>query len=216
MKTTLKQLMGWMVAGAGLSPCLDAAVVSTFDTDADGWYTRDLVGLATAPPGATSSVTWDPAGFIQTTDTLDWVAFAAPAKFLGDKSAYYGGTLSFDLGATWNDGVAYPNAVLYSGGNAVAYVTSPPATVGFTSYSLPLAPGGWSWNGATVATAAQIQSVLADLDGLFVSADWFSGADDARLDNVRLAAVPEPASLAAMATLGLLGFAGGRRATRPP
>ena len=71
MKTTLKQLMGWMVAGAGLSPGLDAAVVSTFDTDADGWYTRDLVGLATAPPGATSSVTWEPAGVIQTTDTLD-------------------------------------------------------------------------------------------------------------------------------------------------
>ena len=208
MKSSSRLLLA---AALPLASHLHAAVLSTFDTGVDGWYTADVSGPNWTPTGSTGSATWNAAGYIETTDTLGYTAFAAPAKFLGNMSAYYGGALSYDLGDALNDLDAWPNAILYGGGNTLTYVTLPPATTGFTSYKIPLAPGNWLWNNGAAASAAQIQSVLVDLDGLYFHADWNTGEDRSRLDNVRLEAVPEPAAGAALAALGLLGYAFRRR-----
>lgn len=78
---------------------------------------------------------------------------------------------------------------LYFSGN------SPPTT--FASYNIPLTPAGWRLNdfhNGTEPTAAIMQSVLGNLDGLYIDGDWHDGIETAGLDNVRL--VPEPTSSA--------------------
>jgi hypothetical protein len=69
---------------------------STFDTDIDGWSSIDSNTGATPAFQATGG---NPGGFIQVFDGVGGTAtfYVAPAKFLGNKSACYGGTLKFDL-----------------------------------------------------------------------------------------------------------------------
>ena len=96
-----------LVVAVGLLSILPSAThaqlaVSTFGTDADGWVVADrseldLHFIGTRPvihitPGG------NPGGFLQASDTTtNWWYWRAPAKFLGDKSIAYGGSLSFDL-----------------------------------------------------------------------------------------------------------------------
>jgi hypothetical protein len=199
-----------------------ASLVSTFDLDAEGWKTADLSQVTGKPTGATAAVSYNSSGYIVTSDTLDWCNFAAPSAFLGDKSAYYGGRFSFDLGDTYNDFgvpgalVAGPLIVLYGNNTVIAVPSLPPAKQGFTHYSLPLLAGNWlavtsfAPGGLAPASTATIRHVLENLQGVYISADWHTGEDDSRLDNVVLAApVPEPSTfLTGFVALGLLGWIG--------
>lgn len=198
---------------ASTATVIGAAIISTFDSGADGWRTADIQTSNFAPTGSFGSVIPISGGdgFIVTEDTLGWIAFAAPAKFLGNQSDKYGGTLSFDLGSDWNDGAAYPLAVLYGGGNTLVLQGGPPATVLFSHYDLALVPGNWRFNNGALADAAQIQGVLTDLQGLFIDADWHTGTDWSRLNNVVLTAIPEPVACLGASGLAVLGFAAYRR-----
>ena len=66
-------------------------ILSTFDTDLDGWTSSSGGSTTFATTGG------DPGGFLRDLDLDNTDMFvSAPAKFLGDKSAFAGGTVSFD------------------------------------------------------------------------------------------------------------------------
>ena len=192
-------------------PVARADVTSFFDTDAEGWtgYGDFAVNVNWHATGG------NPGGTIELVDSVSggvmyWVA---PAKFLGNQSGSYGRTLSFDLRQV----IGSPNqfsdsdVVLVGSGVTLVIDLSPnPATNGaWTSFSVPLSTGAWKVGslGGTTATAAQLQSVLGNLSGLAIRAEYQTGADTDYLDNVVLSAVPEPSAWAAMALgLGVLGW----------
>lgn len=183
------------------------AVLSNFDLGAEGWQTCNLdvvSGLSDdfATPDWLSGDDGH-TGSLLTGDVAGFCFYTAPAKFLGAQSAAFGSTLSFDTYAPDNDGAVYPAVALRSGSTLLFHNALPPGK-SWSTTSIPLTGSEWSLspteNGSGVSDD-QLQSVLGNLDGLFIQADWyfkFEGADTTGLDNVRLGAVPEPASLAAL------------------
>ena len=186
-----------------------ARVVSDFSSGAEGWSTVDLLGL-TGP----AAVTWDSAGFIATLDTHKWNVFSAPAKFLGDKAGFAGGTLSLRLSDDMSDPLpGWPVAFISNGTTTLAswpYAVPGPA---FTSFSFVLDTGSWVTAASSHPSGAEFATVLGGLVGLYINADFKTdGNDYARLDDVVLTAVPEP-KISAMLLAGIvmLGALGRRR-----
>lgn len=185
---------------------------STFDTGAEGWK---------AGNGA-SNFTWHstgghPGGYVSANDAATdkvW-AFIAPDSFLGNMSAAFGGTLSYDLKSSnpsLSSGGAYPEVKLIGGPGGLVLVEATNDAPGkfWNTFSVQMTPGAWhigDLNGA-VATAADLQSVLGNLTALYIRGEFSLKADVGSLDNVVLssAPVPEPEQsallLAGLAALG--------------
>ena len=194
---------------------------STFSAGAEGWEVGDFFSST----GATSP-TWlaaggNPGGFIQTTDIFDWNAFQAPAAFLGNQSAAYGGSLHLDSQVLASDGADYPMVAISDGSTILQFPTAPPGTA-WTSYDISLlASAGWevsdgAGNSLGAATEAQLQTVLGNLQFLNVDADWLTGNDTVGLDNVRLSSprttgVPDGGSSLALFSIAVVGLAALRR-----
>lgn len=197
----------------------DLIAISTFDTGDDGWIAVDLPNSLGNPPPvlATYSLTYNasggnPGGFVSMTDvTGDWVMFSAPAAFLGNKSAAFGGAIVFDLQSDFGGIDGYPAVTLVGDGMALYYPTTAPATT-WTAYGIQLLPTGWKLGDYVAGpepTAAEMQGVLSNLTALYINSDWTFGVETSGLDNVvmagHMAAVPEPGSLT-LASLGSLGL----------
>lgn len=195
-----------------------AAVISEFSRDAEGWSSVDLLGL-TDP----AAVTWDSAGFIATLDAHEWNAFSAPAKFLGDKSGFAGGTLSLRLSDSMSDPPpGWPVAFITNGTTRLA--SWPFAAPGpeFASFSFALDAASWVTVPPSLLSlpsqlshpsGAEFATVLGGLVGLYINADFkTNGNDYARLDDVVLTAVPEPEiSVMLLAGIVMLGALRRRR-----
>jgi hypothetical protein len=101
---SIKQLITHPALFFVLANPVHAAVISssTFDTDSEGWSVADW-GCTGTCIVATYPVTYnasggDPGGYVSSTDpSPNDFRFAAPAKFLGDQTAAYGGSLHLDL-----------------------------------------------------------------------------------------------------------------------
>jgi hypothetical protein len=201
---------------AAAVPIFSAAIVSsTFDNPADGVDGWTIVGDGSAPAHVPAG--GNPGGYITTTDQAagSIVYWVAPAKFLGDRTAAFGGTITFDLrqsiaGSQFVDN--NPLVRLTGNGTVLSFFGSGPATA-FTSYTVPLtAAAGWTSGGAP-ATEAQIQNALANLTDFRIRAEFaFLAGDVDDLDYVAINAIPEPSTLGFM-VLGGLGLAGLRAAT---
>jgi hypothetical protein len=186
-----------------------AGVLSSFNTNDEGWTVGNL------QPGSASTVelpTHNVGGFITTTDVTALTGFLAPAAYGGNLSSYLGQTVQFDLSDAQVDGTAYASLILYSGSTSITFGASAPGT-SFTHYTIPLAAAGWTVYpgggvvGTTPVTDDLFLSVLNNVTGFAINADWHSGDDVTSLDNVLLgtvSAVPEPSTWAMM----ILGFAG--------
>lgn len=201
---------------AGLASA-SQSISSTFDADAEGWGFLNDARL----------FTWtgdlgNPAGAIRATDQGDgriWY-FSASAEYLGNRSNFYGGLISWEVaGITGNQTSIPDRADVMLSGNGI--------TIGIDADVQPV-NGQWTFwsvdvheiadwriitnvgNGTlgTEASAAEIQSVLADLTGLYIRGEYTNGADSAALDNVLFAPIPTPGALA---VIGLAGLASGRR-----
>lgn len=205
-----------VLIAAPVSARAGVIVESTFDSDAEGWLVGDLFFAAGTSPAQFVPVGGNPGGFLRTGDLFGWNAYHAPASFLGNQSAAYGGNLHLDTRILSSDGIDYPMVVISDASTRLQFRTVPPGT-SWTSFDLPLlASAGWevaaddSGDPGVAATEAQLLAVLSDLMFLSIDADWQTGEDQVDLDNVRLespAAVPEPCTGALMGLgLALAGY----------
>lgn len=183
-----------LAAGLGLPAPAPAATLlsSTFNTDVDGW---------TAQGDTSAPATWiasggHPGGYVQVSDTASGgvMFWAAPAKFLGDKSAAYSGRLRFDLRQS---DVSSPfddrDVILDGGGLTLVYDTANNPGTSFTRYSVPLTPVGW--HETTLSgprpTVAEFKTALASISALRIRAEYRNGPDVDAIDTVVLTAPPE-------------------------
>jgi hypothetical protein len=162
------------------------AIVSTFDDDADDWTViNDSAGVEFFEDGG------NPDGHIQATDlaTGGIYSFAAPAKFLGDKSAFSGGTFQFD---TRTDSVSpVANGTLFLQGAALTLALATPSPTGGvfqTVFASLDTSADWRIGSAfgAVATQAQIDAVLSDLTAILVPGEYGGDIDTGSLDNVQM------------------------------
>ena len=207
--STLRHCLVLAASNFILAGAQAAGVASTFDIDADGWYVSDSLGKGTGTANWIS-------GVIQTADQFGETSFHAPAKFNGDWSSLYGSTLSFDLTEVGRDSGAdaYYTAIVASGANVLYWYGGAPLTT-FSTFVAPLTEldtrwrlGGTGFNPAsgTAPTAAEFQSILGNITRLQINAEFITGADNTRLDNVILGAVPEPQTYLLL-SLGLFAVA---------
>src|ERR1044072_8484693 len=106
----------------------DAIVMSTFDTDTEGWSGVSLD--ASYNLTGTHTVNWngsggDPGGHAWRLDPQGGsrLYFVAPAKFLGDLSAAYGGTLNYE--------VRHSGGTLYNAADVILTGGTSPLTLFF-------------------------------------------------------------------------------------
>jgi hypothetical protein len=221
--------------GCAFAISAQAAVIAqnSFDAGAEGWTVGDFFAATGAASPTFVAAGGNPGGFIRTTDLFGWNAYHAPAAYLGNQSAAYGGHLLLDQQIVSSDGLDYPMVVISDGTLMLQFRTTPPGT-NWTHYDIRLlASAGWEVaNGSGLAgpaaSEAQLQQVLGNLQFLNIDADWLSGSDQVDLDNVCLEGprggrtsaclapannVPEPAPLGLLA-LGLTSALIARRVRR--
>lgn len=203
----------WVLAVVFTWPACQGSVIvqSSFGSGDEGWRVGDLTGVGPLVAPTYFGGGGNPGGFIRAQDLFWWTAFIAPASFLGDMSAAYGGQLRFDQRELANSGGAAPAVALEGAGLRLGHAGVMPGTV-WTTIVVPLTPGGWV-NGATLApaTAEELLAALSNLTALRINADYLDGPDQVDLDNVVLL-TPEPSTMAMLAAaLGLLLLARHRR-----
>ncbi|MFC7156938.1 alkaline phosphatase D family protein [Halomarina halobia] len=172
-------------------------VESTFDEDAEGWLVSNNGG-SNLPEYFESG--GNPGGHIGDAENKGGVAwyYQAPFKFLGDRAAFYGGTLSFDLRQEQTDRQfdAEPteggDVLLVSGERKLVYeFRGPDATPGteWTSFEVPLtADAPWIdlASEEPLATEDTLRAVLEDLEVIRIRGEYRGGDDRSYLDNVVL------------------------------
>jgi len=183
----------------------NAAISSTFDSDSDGWLAADLPGNGDyAAPIATFEPTWNaaggsPGGFISAADpSTNAYFFQAPAAYLGNRSEYVGGALTFEITTSHNNWEGDRIVVLVgdNGKVVVAPIAQPPVANTWLAYSVPLTASSFLKNNlqGTGVNAAELAAVMGDLEAIYVPAEFATPAiETTGLDSVSL--VPEPASL---------------------
>ncbi len=159
---------------------------SSFDTDAEGWIKHGEGTLYYVSSGGNQG------GYIE---FEDWEAmpggFLAPDNFKGDLSAYSGGTLSFDLKNTVDNGngalstygmIRLISGTLYAERNPVPY---PSYLTAWTTFSIPLTADEWG------VTPAQWDSILFNVTEVQIlmdpQGDFY---DRSALDNFTITAPP--------------------------
>lgn len=190
-------LMVAVLAVTAAAPVM-ADITSTFDTDADGW---------TLAPGHDrgSTLTYaatagNPGGCVEFNDAAGGAAdeFLAPAKFLGDDSGYYDGSLNFLLAddASSDSDLTSMVTITDADGNALAQPFADFTRGGYVQFGYALNEnGGWfyypagSTKGST-PTRAEFQAVLGKVSSLVIRADFHSGTEHTFLDNVVLSTTP--------------------------
>ncbi|MEO0716785.1 MAG: laminin B domain-containing protein, partial [Planctomycetota bacterium] len=135
----------------GAAACVSTAsgsVVSTFDTDADGWgITGDANGFTWSATGGSTGETDD--GYVFANDAGQGIIwnFDAPVKFLGDQSEFAGGMLSWDLiqiSTPGSDIDDQPDVILKGAGLVLVVEAGASPAGTWTSYDVALSEaGGW-------------------------------------------------------------------------
>ena len=187
-----------------------SAQSSSFNNGSDGWRVGELFGM-----GGGRAAAFQANGFVQTSDAYGWNAYWAPSEYLGDKSSYYGSTMSLDLRVSDVNDVFHPMLVISDGTTRLQYRTDAPGT-SWETYVIPLSEDGWEMArvdgqaGAPVSHALFMQ-VLSNLAFVHFDADWKSSGGHVDLDNVSMGTTafavvtPEPAPLALLVS-GALGL----------
>ncbi len=218
-----------------------ATIQSTFDLTGEGW--RDLTysnpGVFISDNGLANfdALFGNPAGSVDTTDPGGTVAarFGAPAGYLGNKSGFIGGSITFQLIIKAMPGVislpAVPGVVAFENSamnRGIGYTGPLPNAATWTTYTAQLSPNGLLnpllvgyWGAfdlddptgtASQAMPIDFTNVLGNVTRLTINGEVTDGTDDTiALDNVHLV-IPIPAALPLMASaLFGLGFAARRR-----
>jgi hypothetical protein len=200
--------MGAIFAALGANA---ATISSDFATDLDGWTISGGSGALSY-----SATGGNPGGylFVDNAEGATIVRAIAPAKFLGDLSAFDGGTLSFDGNLLTKGSVPFyapygqVRISTTSGTPATLDLVPADPTVGvWTSYGVTLDAATW---GQTPARWAQI---LANVTEIAIVLEGVSGFETNGFDNFAITSVPE-ASPAALALIAAVVLWAARRSSR--
>lgn len=168
-------------------------VSSTFDSGAEGWTAVNYPFRTHDPNPTTALLPFDnangnPAGSVRIGDIFSETGIAAPSTYLGQKLAYYGGSIVYDIFIRYTDGVDYPAVVLNGGGISLYYDAPTPPLNEWQRRTVPLTEAGWKVS-TTHADASEIEfkQVLSELVGIYIYTEWNTGADDTNVDNFQMA-----------------------------
>jgi Laminin B (Domain IV)/PEP-CTERM motif len=183
-----------------IAPASAATISSTFDTGAEGWSALDAVGHDYTASWQSSG--GNPGGFLQgiETDPNGGTGyFIAPGKFLGNLSAYAGGTLTYDFKVIQGtDYFSDADVIISNGANSVSWTPNiNPVGDGWVTFQVQLNQANFGSN---------LASILPNVTEFQIRGEFINGTEVEGLDNVRLmtSAVPEPSTWAMM----ILGFCG--------
>jgi hypothetical protein len=183
------------------------AVVSTFDSDSEGWkvvdfatsgpYTNPLDILAN--PAPYFYIGGNPNGNILWLDqTPNIFYFDAPNKFLGDMFSANGTNLTFDLLSDYDTWTIDPLVILVgNNGTTLVYpeiIAPTPNT--WTHYAVPLTAANWRVgnNSGSPPTQAIFDSVLGSIEALRIIGETNELiSETTHLDNVNM--IPEPSTI---------------------
>jgi hypothetical protein len=164
----------------------------SFASSNEGWQVVDFPYLTHVVTPNTAALPFDgavgnPAGSVRVGDVFPDTGIMAPIDHLGNQSAIYGGTISYDILIRFTDNVAYP-AVILNGGAMSIYYEMPAPTLGeWVSHAIPLTEAGWKISGtAAAATHADFMNILSNLTGIYIRTEWRTGPDDTNVDNISL------------------------------
>jgi len=185
-------VLGVLVALAGCQGIPGSGpedIESTFDDGVQGWtVTGDAQDGSVAPTHNAEG--GESGGYLSAADDVAggvWF-WAAPDRYLGEKSDYEGGTLSFALTQSATDsGFEARDVVLASGSTELAYRFDSPPGTDWTVYEVGLSPAGWT-NSETgdPATDEELQLVLGNVETLWIRGEYRTGSDTGGLDSVVL------------------------------
>lgn len=203
-----------LLALSASSSRADLIAASDFAGDAEGWTATEVIPNQT---DQSVGIDWrandgNPDGHVQVTDPVlsGTTYFVAPAKFLGDASSTYGETLTYDLRSTASvadfdnpeiliqgldiDGSPLELRYDFDFGTPDNFLP----TSNWMTYAVPLDETASRWringSGGVVPDQDQMISVLSNVTGLLIRAEFRSGGEEAFLDNVQFGATPVPES----------------------
>ncbi|HNQ91263.1 MAG TPA: laminin B domain-containing protein [Verrucomicrobiota bacterium] len=177
---------------------------SRFDLGPEDWRIADLrTGGPYVTPLRYYDVTWldadgDPGGCLSVHDpSNNSFAFDAPAKFLGDWSAFAGARLGFSLRSShqnWTDDSAVMVVGVINGSpRAIVSPIVPQPGTQWSFYTIELAAGQFRYdnrNGAFV-TAQDFQQVITNVTALRINGEYGAAVQETvGLDSVSLPARP--------------------------
>ncbi|MFO0789499.1 MAG: laminin B domain-containing protein [Pirellulales bacterium] len=184
--------------GVAVTAALGAFPTHTFDANNQGWT---IAGSGTdyGPPTIDSEIAvgWDgrgnPGGALYVEDNYYSTWISAPSAFLGNQTDMYGSSFSYDIWIRYTDQTSYPypSAAIRSGSLTLLYtIATPPLdlwqrrVVTFDPKLWTVDEGLGSPNPGAVATPAQMQTVLSNLQHLYLLTEWRTGPDDTSIDNI--------------------------------
>lgn len=174
-------------------------ITSTFTAGLEGWTAVETTGGTPSHMVAGGN----PGGFLYIDNSENlWAYVVAPAAFLGNLSAFNGGSLSFDGNQLTGNG-AYSDfndwgRVIITGASGSASLDFAPGTIPvnqWRTYSAPLTAAAWG------VTPAVWSALLANVTDIRFSLEGTFGGETNGFDNPTLQSptapnpVPEPASL---------------------
>jgi len=176
-----------------------AQLSSTFNVNAEGWTAPDAnPGIVYSATGGNPGgyVSGNPFFFVFGAGTI-YVPFyfVAPTAYYGNRSAYYNGTLRYDVQqSTTGTPNQYAEVSIANSLGIVLYYfppssNQPPAAPSWATYSVVLnnTLGYWKTTNnvaGVAATEVQLQNVLADLANLSIRGLYRDANVNGRLDNV--------------------------------
>lgn len=171
------------------------SISSSFAAGNEGWtiVQTNYTGHIVLPTGTPTPAPFDgleglPAGSIRIGDVFGDTGVRAPVAFVGDRLAWFGGRLSYDIKIRFTDATPYP-AVWLVGATKTLVFNAPSPTIDVWQHvDVPLLETGFRVNGwqGVAATRGELMEVLADLRGILINTEWRTGPDDTNLDNVEL------------------------------
>ena len=186
-----KRILPALLMGGLALPVWCAAASFSFTSDNQGWVVVDYPFHSHVAAPSTQSLPFDsenglPAGSVRVGDVFNETGIAAPSTILGNQSAAYGDTLKYDILVRFSDLADYPAVVLNAGTYSLYYDTPSPPIGSWQSRAIALTETGWKHSNTNVAaTEAEFRGALAELAGLYLYTEWFTGPDDTNIDNVR-------------------------------
>lgn len=164
-------------------------ILSDFEIDNENWLIDGEVN-EDGTPSHYQATGGNPGGCIRGEDNSSgsfWT-FKFPYKFLGNKSDYYGGEISFDFYVNKrNEEIDFVDIIFTGNGTTLFYSIPKAPALEWHRYEIYLSQNkNWkqeSSNGL-LATRGQIESVLSNIESIELQGEYRTGKDEGFLDNV--------------------------------